>query len=187
MSLIDVEKALDEDLRQNSDWMLVNTASRSQQMALLRCLARAVGDEEIVTTFISQKKSDDPGAIQGDDAYSNGALTVFVFTPTRLIVGEDLKPLESHNFYTVRSVKRSSLVGFAVSGSAKSFANQRGYSMPEMYRVTVEYPSLNKPYEIGQTNWDKDRQNGYDVETYQSKTDAIVNLLIEDQGAAIAH
>jgi hypothetical protein len=155
-------------------------------MALLRCLARAVGDEEIVTTFVSQKKSDDPDAIQGDDAYSNGALTVFVFTLTRLIVGEDLKPLEPHNFYTVRSVKRSSLVGFAVSGSAKSFAEQHHYTIAEMYRVTVQYPSLNKPYEIGQTNWDKDRQNGYDVETYQSKMDAIVNLLIEDQSASIA-
>lgn len=113
--------------------------------------------------------------------------TWLVFTPTRFIVGEDEEPLGSHHFYTVKSVKRSSLLGFAVSGSAKSFANQRGYSMPEMYRVTVEYPSLGKPYEIGQTNWDKDRQNGYDIETYQSKTDAIVNLLIEDQGATIAH
>lgn len=186
MSLNDVERLLNRGLRENVDWDRTLAASEDSQLAMLRCLARTVGGEEIVTTFVTQMKSKDPDAIQGDEAYSNGALTVFVFTPTRLIVGEDLKPLEPHNFYTVRSVRRSSLMSFAVSGSAKSFNVPRGYSIPEMYRVTVDYPSLNKPYEIGQTNWDKDRQNGYDVETYQSKMDAIVSLLIEDQSATIA-
>lgn len=184
MSLIDVERELNKDLHQNTDWLLVNKAAQSQQMALLRCLARTVGEEEMIAIFMGQEKSDDPDAMRGDPAYSNGAMTVFVFTPTRFIVGEDEEPLGSHHFYTVKSVRRSSLLNFSVSGSAKSFAEQRGYSIPEMYRVTVEYPSLGKPYEIGQTNWDRDRQNGYDVETYQSKMDAIVNLLIIDQGTS---
>lgn len=156
---------------------LINSGSDKQLMRLLESLVYAVGDDEVLETYVKQDATiyDSPKTLLGK------RIQVVIFTQARVCVGVLDNPTNGNNV-CVHVFRRSDIRRLSISVSRGAFS-QDDSSVNQCLCITVEYDGLTDPLIIGSL---EPNRIGYGPGNYLKRINHLIDLMIDDLNSSVS-
>lgn len=172
------ESQLNGLLEKCSFWhVLINSRSNKQPMRLLESLVYAIGDDEVLETYVEQ----DATIYDSLETRLGKKAQVVIFTPARVCVGVLDNPTNGDNV-CVHVFRRSDIRRLSISVSRGAFS-QDDSSINQCLCITVEYAGLTYPLIIGSL---EPNRIGYDPGEALKRINHLIDLMIDDLNTSVS-
>lgn len=175
---LDQEQQLNSSLRKGWFWRLLSSTDANKQlMRLLESLVYAVGDDEVLETYVEQ----DATIPNSPESLLEKRMQVVVFTQKRVCVGVLDNPSDGSNV-CVHVFRRSNIRKLSISVSRGAFS-QNAPSSPQCLRITAEYDGLTDPLIIGSL---ESNRIGYESADFLDRIQRLINLMTDDLDSPVS-
>lgn len=156
---------------------LFDSHSNKQLMRLLESLVYAIGDDEVLETYVEQ----DATISDSLETRLEKRIQVVIFTQARVCVGVLDNPTNGNNV-CVHVFRRSNIRKLSISVSRGAFS-QDDPSVNQCLRVTVEYAGLTDPLIIGSL---EPSRIGYESGEFLKRINHLIDLMINDLNSSVS-